>query len=245
MLGRTNTGGGGGGGLNFKVIPNPQPSTAKENTIWVDTDKINNYYFTAEQPENMVDHDIWFPIGTSSSVAFSATKKNPIMVYPISAKQWVNGALVDKTAKSYQGGEWVDWWDGTMYNAGNEYEAYTGGWGKAVQGNPSFTKKENSLYVSASATSGSSMISHHEPVDLTNVKTVEFDYSCSTPDRTGFIIYNTDLTKVVESLVQTATSGTCSLDVSALTGKYYIGFGVWFVASGNYNVTVTRIKLVS
>lgn len=101
--------GAGGTSLNFKVVGNPQPETAKENTIWVNADKINNCYFSATQPENMVDHDIWFPIGTSSAVAFSATKKNPIMVYPISAKQWVNGALVDKTAKSYQGGKWVDW----------------------------------------------------------------------------------------------------------------------------------------
>ena len=110
MLGRTNTGGGGGGGgLNFQVIPNPMPSTAKENTIWVDTDKINNYYFSATQPENMVDYDVWITTGTSSTVAFSATKKNPIMVYPMSAKQYIGGALVNKTAKSYQGGTWVGW----------------------------------------------------------------------------------------------------------------------------------------
>lgn len=120
-------GGGGGGGLNFKVICNPQPSTAKENTIWVDTDRINNYYFSATQPENMVEYDVWFPIGTSSSVAFSATKKNPVMVYPLSAKQYIGGALVDKVAKSYQGSKWVDWVT-YLYKSGNEYTDITGGW---------------------------------------------------------------------------------------------------------------------
>lgn len=100
---------GGGNPLNFKVVGNPQPASAKENTIWVDTDKINNYYFSATQPENMMEYDVWFYIGTTSSVAFSATKKNPIMVYPFFAKQYIGGALVDKTAKSYQNGQWVEW----------------------------------------------------------------------------------------------------------------------------------------
>ena len=110
MIGRTNTGGGGGGGLNFKVVGNPQPSNPKENVIWVNTDvKITGYYFSVEQPENMVNGDVWFPTGTSSSVAFNALKKNAVQVYPISAKQYVNGAWVDKTAKSYQGSKWIDW----------------------------------------------------------------------------------------------------------------------------------------
>ena len=41
--------------LNFDVVCNPQPSNPAENTIWVDTDRINNYYFSATQPENMAE----------------------------------------------------------------------------------------------------------------------------------------------------------------------------------------------
>ena len=100
---------GSGVGLNFKVICNPKPDTAKENTIWVDTDRINNHYFSATQPENMAEYDVWFLIGTSSTVEFSAVKKNPIMVYPLYAKQYIGGELVDKIAHSYQNGEWVAW----------------------------------------------------------------------------------------------------------------------------------------
>ena len=49
-------GGGGGASLNFKVIGNPQPESAKENTIWVNTDTpITGYYFQPEQPENMAE----------------------------------------------------------------------------------------------------------------------------------------------------------------------------------------------
>jgi hypothetical protein len=181
MLGRTNTGGGGGGGLNFKVICNPQPSTAKENTIWIDTDRINNYYFAATQPENMAEYDVWFPIGTYSSVAFSATKKNPIMVYPLSAKQYISGAWVDKTAKSYQNNEWADWirpidvaltsdvW--THKSSGKD--GYTSGSIKYADGTIQL-----SLTKATSSYGAGSWCYKYE--DFTNVTEVEFELSLSS-----------------------------------------------------------------
>lgn len=102
-------GSGGSNPLNFKVICNPKPENARENTIWVDTDRINNYYFSATQPENMEEYDVWFPIGTSSPVGFNAVKKNGIQVYPQLAKQYVGGAFIKKDAMSYQDGQWENW----------------------------------------------------------------------------------------------------------------------------------------
>lgn len=108
MLGRTNTGGG-GGGLNFKVIPNPKPSTAKENTIWVNTDTpITSWIFSAEEPSAAEAGMVWISVGTSSSVEFNALKKNGIQVYPGYAKQFNGGTWANKDAKIYQGGAWVE-----------------------------------------------------------------------------------------------------------------------------------------
>lgn len=101
---------GGGAPLNFKVVGNPQPTNPKENTIWVNTDvPIGAWYFSATQPENMAEGEVWFLTGSSSSVAFNALKKNSLRVYPGSAKQYINGAWLDVTAKTYQGGVWADW----------------------------------------------------------------------------------------------------------------------------------------
>lgn len=72
---------------------------------------------------------VWITTGKSSTAPFNALKKNNITVYPISAKQYVNGAWVDKTAKIYQSGAWVDWWDGQLYENGNQFTSITGGWG--------------------------------------------------------------------------------------------------------------------
>ena len=109
--GRVNIGSGGGGGLNFKVIGGTSaPSSPKENTIWVNTSvAITGWVFSATAPTNPVSGMVWFATGNSSSVAFSATKKHGIWVYPAGCQQYVSGAWVTKTAKTYQSGAWKDW----------------------------------------------------------------------------------------------------------------------------------------
>lgn len=101
---------GGGGGLNFKVVPGlTQPGTASENTIWVKTERIGAWYFSATQPDGLQEWDVWFGTGTESDFAFNALRKNAVQVYPLSAKQMISGELVDVEAMSYQAGEWVEW----------------------------------------------------------------------------------------------------------------------------------------
>ena len=101
--------------LNFEVKAYPSEvelntATAKENTIGVvTTNPITGWYFNPVQPENMAEGEVWICVGISGAVSFNALKKNGIQVYPLSAKQYVSGALVDKTAKSYQNGKWVEW----------------------------------------------------------------------------------------------------------------------------------------
>lgn len=123
--------GGGSGGLNFKVVGGTsEPSSPKESTIWVNTDtKITSWIFSATEPETSAEGMVWISVGTSSAVAFTATKKNPIMVYPISAKQYIDGAFADKEAMTYQNGKWVDWIpEGALFWHGDEFVSLTGGW---------------------------------------------------------------------------------------------------------------------
>ena len=102
------TGGGGGAALNFKVVPGlTQPGTASENTIWVKTEKIGAWYFSATQPEGLQEWDVWFPTGTESVFEFDALKKNGLQVYLISAKQYVSGTCKNKEAYIFYEGAWV------------------------------------------------------------------------------------------------------------------------------------------
>lgn len=199
---------GGGAPLNFKVVPNPQPDTAKENTIWVDTDRINNYYFSATQPENMVNYDVWFRVGTSSPVEFNALKKNGIQVYPISAKQYVSGALVDVTAKTYKDGACVDWiTECYLYNEGDQCSDITGGWGKngwtwggyanSIQG---LNINSDHIKLSANPPSYVAAVGTNEKVDLSRYKSLEVLYDM---DKGSGVI------NITTSKAANTDSGTC------------------------------------
>lgn len=130
-----NVTGGSSGGLNFKVFNGTStPSTQVENAIWVNTDiPIASYYFSSVEPGDLSVGDVWFSISTDSSVAFNALKKNGIMVYPVSAKQYDGSSLVEKTAKIYQEGNWTTFSylnlirmsvnaDGTPFNDGKGWK---------------------------------------------------------------------------------------------------------------------------
>lgn len=122
-------GGSSGTELNFEIVGGTtEPTNPTENMIWVNTNvEITDYIFSVTQPD-AVDGRIWIYTGTLSIVEFNALKDSGIQVYPISAKQYVSGAWVDITAKSYQNDEWVDWWDGTLLDGANTYDSFTGGW---------------------------------------------------------------------------------------------------------------------
>ena len=166
--------GGGSGGLNFTVVGGTTaPSNPKENMIWVNTSTaITDWVFSATQP-TAASGRVWIFTGTSSTFEFNALKKNGIQVYPISAKQYVSGAWVNVAAMSYQNGEWVNWWDGTMYASGDEFKHITGGWSGI-----NLTKGTTELSVSAKETTdyrGSAWTNNF--VDLSGYKTINF--TCS------------------------------------------------------------------
>lgn len=260
MLGRTNSGIG-GTALNFKVVGNPQPASAKENTIWISTDeKISSYIFSASKPDNPAGGMVWISTGTSSAVAFSATKKNTMMIYPLAAKQYIGGAWVDLTAKSYQGGTWVDWWNGELYDNGNEFESITGGWALSevysTSHGDTLVKNENNMVFSSVANSGSNgfgFLRANNKMDLTNIKTLHLiaETSIAPYSRGAFCVSSVDSgstaydNAAAKTALTTVPAGSViGLDVSGLSGLYYVGiaFGTsddW----GTSTVTVEKIRM--
>jgi hypothetical protein len=103
-------GAGGGASLNFKVVGGTAaPASPKENTIWVNTDaEIASWVFSAAEPETPAAGMVWITTDKKSTAPFNALKKNDITLCPVAASQYVNGAWVEKTAKCYKSGEWVE-----------------------------------------------------------------------------------------------------------------------------------------
>jgi hypothetical protein len=253
--------GGGGALLNFNVVGGTaEPAYPRENIIWLDTDhKINGYSFSATQPENMTEGEVWFPIGAVSNVAFSATKKNPVMVYPLSAKQKIDGVLVDVTAKSYQNGEWVEWIPvGALCWYGDECVATTGGWttrtwrrnsGAGTSGTTTLKKNSNNIEAIWASASGehSAVLEVVNDVDLTNVNTIDVKYDLSHyPYHSGCIMAINRATTywdqaAVKVDVVSGNNISASIDVSKLSGSYDIALGLHISAGQNISLKVYEV----
>jgi hypothetical protein len=150
----------GGASLNFKVVGNPKPSDPKNNTIWIDTDvKIPEWGFASENPytgNDVEEGTVWIQTVNKSPSVFNSLKKNGIMVYPVSAKQYVGGSWVEKEKEAYIDGAWKTWWNGELYDAGDEFEFITGGWQAfATSSNspvkPTITKSSTSVNIKLSS----------------------------------------------------------------------------------------------
>ena len=165
-IGRTNVGV--GTSLNFSIVGGTsQPVNPKENTIWVNTDtRISGWVFSASDPESPTEGMVWILTGISSTVKFNALKKNGIQVYPISAKQYINGVWVNKTAMSYQGGKWVNWlktenflyYRGSFYNDQKITEQYNRGC--------TYTLENDKIHIYAGEYTGNAVYLYFNPISF-------------------------------------------------------------------------------
>jgi hypothetical protein len=105
-------GSGSGGGSELVIVGGTtSPAKADHNTIWLNTpNAITSSVLSATEPPNPVEGMAWITISASGPVKMSSPAGgNWVIVCPLTAKQYIGGAWVDRTAKSYQNGAWVDW----------------------------------------------------------------------------------------------------------------------------------------
>ena len=256
-IGRKRGPGGGGASLNFDVKAYPSEekllaAVPKENTIGIiTTTPITNWIFNATEPETPDPGMVWISIGTSSPVEFNALKKNGIQVYPLSAKQYVGGAWVDKTAMSYRGGEWVDWII-YLYNHGDECENITGGWvfskgsSSSVHSTGTGTKNNGSITLNVSGRA-TGVARPSNKIDLTGKSTLTVNVTNLVCPYVGYLTVS-PIVEVVEDMVAytNLTTGTVSLDLGdlILDGEYYVGVYLQTESGQSSTVTFDTMKLL-
>lgn len=246
--------------LNFDVVAYATEAelladTPKENTIGVITSiPITGYHFGTEEPSPAAAGMVWITTGTSSDIEFNALKKNAIQVYPLSAKQQDGSAWVDVTALSYQGGEWVDWIV-YLYKDGGEFEESTGGWEISKSCGGTISKNDDSIafdVYGVAAANSYGVANTVAMVDLTNVSelTINSDWLVSTSGAINtytwprFGVSKTKPRSYSEVCSPTAyISSGKTLDVSSLTGEYYIFVGVAFNGQKNYTATIKMTEV--
>lgn len=254
--------------LNFEVVAYPSDvelntATPEVFTIGVvTTNPITGWYFTATQPENMVEGEVWFATGTSSDVAFNALKKNDVHVYPVKATQYVNSELKEVTAKIYQDREWRLLVNETyLYKNGTFADAEGG----LKQVGVSYDGKQpgqcvittNESYVTIGSMVGLAALAYFpKKYDLTDFKTLYFNGSFvdSDPEYSGK--YSIGVWKTIptsDARVEASAimdgkmeEDTYALDVSSCTGEHYVGiviFGYGPEANPSSVVTMNQMYL--
>lgn len=262
----------GGGGsaaasLNFKVVGGTSsPSAPAENTIWVNTaTEISSWMLSPVQPE-AVEGLAWITMGSASAAAFNALKKNGIMIYPIAAKQYVDGAWANKAAEIYQNGAWKSFSTEALYlyTSGDTCDEVTGGYTAAGMrtgsstsssstGAPAISYNESSMVISAATSTSSStynggIIRTKSKVDCSQYEKLIFE---GTVEGLGIIYTNATISiwsemgayhseNRVLSTDLANGSATVEVDISNLTESYYIGFSF---GSANQQITVTMTSL--
>jgi len=220
-------GAGGNSSLNFKVVGSTtEPVNPKENMIWVNTDQeITSWEFSFTQPAEPEEGMVWIGTSTTSPAKFNALKKNSIQVYPIDAKQYVSGAWVARTAKSYQGNAWVPWVTNLVLLDANGFHSTFSKKGTSNQ-YCSVTVGTNSITMVANNTEAETVYAwgaFNNKYDLTNYSTISFKVTNDDDGKGGGLgaSNSTSYSGYVASKTFTS-SGTYTVDISSLKGAYYI-----------------------
>lgn len=261
---------GGGGGaaasLNFKVVGGTsRPSSPGENTVWVNTDTaVSSWVLSPVEPE-AAEGLVWISMGSASAAAFNALKKNGIMIYPIAAKQYVDGAWANKAAEIYRNGAWQSFSTEAvyLYLPGDVCEGVTGGYvaaGLSETGSnsnvsvPAVTYGDESMVIlpgkgsisSTSVTYKGGIVRTEKKIDISGFSTLTFEGSVEgISTSTGKLSIWSEIGSAqnanrVKYADLVNGSDPIVLDVSNLEGSYYVGFGF---DSTNVQIMVTMTGL--
>lgn len=201
----------------------------------------------------------WISTGIVSSKEFNGLKENGIQIYPLSVKQYINSNWVNKIAQIYQNGSWGPLIF-HLFDNGNQCKDVTGGWiGDQATDNGKYNIINLSPYwingghagvsngylrvgaamVSGYGGYGAACISTKNKIDLTSINKIVVQGSVSgstTYTKIGVTSNNSiwNSSGYWNCAAYTALqNGTTTLDVSGLSGSYYIVFGSHTGDDGN------------
>lgn len=247
MIGFTNAGGG-VDRLNMRVFGSTSaPASPKENDIWIKTSAaILNWRITnvtspgATSPNGLVyivavtDGD---RVSTANLPTLNVGKNNKILLNFRGCLQLISGKWQSMDAYCYKSRVWVQFsstWDGTLYNAGEQYTDRTGGWMVRLKGASGGTLTPSLHGYAEKAVTMTTL----GKVDLTSFSKLNFtgygwEDSSGGRDKVHCIVDTAQINPSNQSFPSgvarldfsgNETSGTYALDISKLSGSYYVGF---------------------
>lgn len=228
---------GGTGGLNFKLVGGlTQPADPADNLIWVNTaEDITGYALTPEQPDTPEEGTVWIKTGLAGAASLNILKKNQILLYLNTCCQYLQGAWVRKEASIWQDDEWKQFATLALY-------LFEEGSGEQVTFTSLTEVQVTNDHVRFYSSGGNAYLA---PADLTENKTLYAEVICTGRGSDSYyeswggslVVKNEtqygggaantanrpDISTARAHFEINADRHEVTLDVSALTGSYYVG----------------------
>lgn len=239
---------GGGSELNYKIVGGASaPANPKENTIWINTDvAIPEYIFSNSQPSDVSNGAVWIQTTVSSNIQFNALKKNKLMVYLNTVKQYVDGSWVDKEITIYQNGKW-NVLEITIYNGGQP-----SGWWAGEDGHGGYSFSSSGIYIRSrgSYETGTGVAAFTSPImDLTPYESVAITvstYEKNLAENQAIIGVSSNSTTLSPNFVVSTSpggTGTFTLNIKNVNSGAIAG-RVFSYAFTNFYSRMTISKVV-
>lgn len=216
----------GGARLNYTVVSAASvaalPSAPSENTVCLITSvSIGEVYPTNEALTGLQNGDVILRQFAPSNTRINALKKGRLDLYLSGAYQMQSSVLVPVESYLYQDSAWKRIY--ILFYKNSTYLPIVGGYARA--GAATLTQESDNLKLSM-ANQGGFVYSVNQ-IDLTNINTIWF-YGGSSANVIAYLNVSkstTDNTYGAQVVLPKQGNAWVSLDVSALTGSYYLRFG--------------------
>lgn len=211
--------------------------------------------------EAVADGTLWIQTGASSNMSFNALTKNGIQVYPIYAKQSINGEWVNKDMQIYQNGELTEATLTVVPNHTDYGSTVWKGYCTSSSSNPSISVSSTSTSMTFNAYKNNGVSAAYVPVDVTGFSRMTIAGSYTVPNSA----YGANLGISVGMFASpsgsmatgyyhsgakddsTTTIAEKSYDISGLSGIYYFEVRATNYASSSDlvkkpTVNLTKVK---
>lgn len=246
---------GGGSDLNFRVVCGEKPASVKENTFWIDTEAIPGWQFSAYEPVEAPDGTVWIETADDADIGVNVLQKNVLMVHPVGAWLNVDGVYKPVAAEVFTGGAWVSFSTEAvyLYINGDTCNELTGGYAAVSIGSGStpsvvYGERQMTIQPVKAASTGTykrGIVRTNNKIDIAKASAIVFVGNAEIP--IGYVNLSlwSDLGSTINQyIVRQVTiengAASCSMDVSDLSGSYYVGFAC---ESQHVQITVTVDEL--
>lgn len=175
---------------------------------------------------------VWVKTDPASEVLLNIVKKNSVYIKPSAVYEYTTGdGWALRNGEVYQRDAWAaleEPWDGYYFKDGELYTDITGGWTSDGWGNTGAVNIGSTITLSGNnAQAQTAKVGTAQPVDLTGARTLWYDSPSGNNGQPygGFLCVTkakSIATTDVVTLVTINNAGEGSVDVSGLSGEYYV-----------------------